>query len=72
MVSSTTYSMVSTLAGLKKLEAQIYRALAEVGPEAASPKQPAKAEAAAIQEDAHHTVARANSILSSANLDVRA
>jgi len=71
MVSSTTYSMVSTLAGLKRLEAQIYRALAEVGTESTSPT-PKKNEATAIQEQAHHTVARANSILNSANLDVRA
>lgn len=63
--------MVSTLAGLKRLEAQIYRALAEVGVDNAS-STPAKAEATAIQEAAHHTVARANSILNSANLDVRA
>ena len=42
MVSSTSLSMVSTLAGLRRLEAQIYRAMMEVGEPEASQALPSE------------------------------
>lgn len=66
MVSSTTFNMVSTLAGLKRLEAQIQKALAESHPSRQSIDK--VREAASVQQEAHHAEARANTILST--LDV--
>lgn len=73
MVSSTSLSMMSTLAGLRRLEAQIYRAMMEVGhPEAAkaSGEDLPKPAPEQLVQEAQRNMAQAVGIVQ--NLDVRA
>jgi hypothetical protein len=71
MVSSTNYAMVSTLAGLKRLEAQIQRAMLEASGQA--PQMPVQAPekvADKMEHEAAKTAARANSVINA--LDISA
>lgn len=73
MVSSTSLSMMSTLAGLRRLEAQIYRAMMEVGhPEAtqAPGEDLPRPDPQQLVQDAQQNMAQAAGIVK--NLDVRA
>jgi len=66
MVNPTSYSMVSTLAGLRRLEAQIQRALLDAGGQAPQPAQ--KAEPKQVQVEAQTQKKRAESVLSDLDL----
>lgn len=68
MVSSTNYAMVSALAGLRRLEAQIQRAMLDAGGQAARPEAPAEKRPDELKVDADKAMQRANSVLN--NLDL--
>lgn len=71
MVNSTNYAMVNTLAGLKRLEAQIQRAMLEAGGQAPTkPEQHPQVVADKIESEVAKTTARANSVLN--GLDISA
>lgn len=69
MVNSN-YAMVSTLAGLKRLEAQIQRAMLEAGAQPQHPAQTPQKVADRIQDEAQRTAVRANAVLN--GLDISA
>ena len=71
MVSSTSVSMVSTLAGLRRLEAQIYHAMMEVGASDAGqavPSDPPRPAPEQVIQDAQLGMAQASGAITS--LDV--
>lgn len=69
MVSSTNYAMVSTLAGLQRLEAQIQRAMLEASGQVEQiPEQSAEKLAEKMEHEAAKTAARANSAMNSLDL----
>lgn len=71
MVSSSTTAMVSTLAGLKRLEAQIQRAMLETSGQAPQmPEQTPEKVADMMEHEAAKTAARAKTVMSS--LDISA
>jgi hypothetical protein len=71
MVNSTNYAMVNTLAGLKRLEAQIQRAMLEAGgKEPVKPEQHPKVVADKIESEAAKTAVRARAVLN--GLDISA
>ncbi|MFM9872767.1 MAG: hypothetical protein ACKVQS_04795 [Fimbriimonadaceae bacterium] len=64
MVNSTNYAMVNSLAGLKRLEAQIQLAMLEAGGKAQTkPEQQPKVVADKIESEVAKSTARARSVL---------
>lgn len=68
MVRSTNYAMVSTLAGLQRLEAQIQRAMLEASGKPHNPAQQPEKVANRIEQEAQRTSLRANSVLNGLDL----
>lgn len=71
MVNPTQMSMMSTLAGLQRLEAQLHRAMMEAGAPGDAKTEPAspKAEPAVkLEADAQRVAARAKSVINGLDL----
>lgn len=68
MVRSSNYVMASTLAGLRRLEAQIQRALLEVEPPQGSQSNDAQIQNQKVHEQAVEQMDKAQSVLHNVNL----
>lgn len=68
MVNRSTFSMVSALAGLQRLESQIHRALMETGVARQQPGESAESIAQQVKEQAEKHMARASLALNDVDL----
>ncbi len=64
--------MVSTLAGLRRLEAQLYRAMMEAGARGVNPPAVNVNHSAALQQQAESSMAKAEAVLDGTTLDISA
>lgn len=67
MVGKSTYSMVSALQGLQKLESQLHRALQEVGP-MPEPIVTKSGHASQVEDQFNKEMSRASLVLNNVNL----
>lgn len=68
MVNSSTHAMVATLAGLRRIEAQIHRAMMEAGGSSGQPETLQKTQEVRAMDAANQQMARANSVLNNVDL----